>query len=302
MRRGELGFTTEAQRKMRGHRGRKEISFLPLCPLILLCASVVNPLSLLASFEMEPWFGNVWEFNFTPTYTYSRYRDVQNGHPQLKSASNDQLLDFNLTFSPVPEWEFAGDVEFADTPRQSMGLRSFAMQGRYLWLNDVVGDAVSFTTGLSARGVSRHSLKDVSCPYHFHANVELNASIGREWSQEFCWHTRLWGFGAIGMANRGNPWTRAAIVLEKQWAEAHRLSLFSEAYVGLGGEALVNTDRFNGYARIHHRSVDVGAAYTYIFEVWGRISVAYTRRVFARSFPENVNFFTVRYTLPFSLL
>ena len=34
---------------------------------------------------------------------------------------------------------------------------------------------------------------------------------------------------------------------------------------------------------------------------WGRITLAYTRRLYAHSFPENVNFFTIGYMLPFSL-
>jgi hypothetical protein len=258
------------------------------------------PLSLIG-FAPDPWFYNVWEFNFTPSYTYSRYRDVQNGHPQLKSVSNDHLLAFDLTLSPQPQWEFAGEVEFADTPRQSMGLRSLALQGRFLWQNDVAGDPVSLTTGLSVREVAGHSLKDVSCPYHFHTNIEANASIGREWSEGFHWQTRLFALGAVGMANRGFPWTRAFIAFEKQWVCAHRLSLFTEGYFGFGPQNRVHTNRFNGYSRIRHQSIDLGASYTYIFEIWGRITAAYTRRLFARSFPERVNFFTVAYTLPFSL-
>ncbi len=264
-------------------------------------ALLLLPLSLFA-LEIEPWFSNVWEFNFTPSYTYSRYRDVQDGHPQLSSASNDQLIAFNLSVPPSPEWEIAADMEFAQTPRQSMGFRSTALQARYLWLNDVVGDPVSLTTGVSFRAVGSHSLKDVSCPYHFYANYELNASIGREWDRGFDWFFRVYGFGAVGIANRGYPWTRALMMLEGSWHEAHRLGLFGEGYFGFGSRSRVMTDHFHGYAFIHHRSLDVGLQYTYVFEIWGRISLGYTRRLYARSFPENVNFFTLRYTLPFSVL
>lgn len=257
------------------------------------------PLSL-GALEIKPWFDNLWEFNFTPSYTYSRYRDIQNGHPQLKSPSNDHLIKFDLSFSPSPYWEISADMEFADTPRQSMGFRSTALQARYLWLNDIVGDPVSLTTGVSARMVGSHSLKDVSCPYHFHANYELNTSIGREWSRGVNWDFRIFGFGAVGMANRGFPWTRALLMIEGQWQEAHRLGLFGEGYFGFGQQGRVNTDRFNGYANIHHRSLDTGVSYTYVFEVWGEISLAYTRRLFAKSFPQNVNFFTIAYRFPFS--
>lgn len=258
------------------------------------------PISLFG-LEMEPWFCNIWEFTFTPSYTYGRFHHVQNGHPRLKSPFNEHILAFDLAVPPSPNWEIDADVEFADTTRQSMGLRSGALQARYLWLDDVVGDAVSLTTGLSARGVSRHGLKDISCPYHSQANFEVNTSIGREWDCGFDWRTRVYGFGAIGMANRGYPWARAFATFEGNIQSAHRFGIFAEGFFGFGNESRVKTDHFNGYAFIRHRNIDLGLKYTYAFEIWGRLSFAYTRRLYARSFPENVNFFTVSYMLPFSL-
>ncbi len=262
--------------------------------LLLLCPITVCALN------REPWFCNVYEFTLTPSYTYSRYRDVQDGHPQLPSVSNDHLLAFDLAVPPSPNWEAGADIEFAETPRQPFGIRSGALQGRYLWLNDCVGDPVSLSTGISARGVSHHSLKDVSSPYHSNVNFELNTSIGREWDQGFDWRLRLWGFGAIGMANRGFPWGRAFATFEGN-IHHHRLGLFSEFYAGFGDHALVNTRHFLGYAFIRHRSLDLGIQYTYAFEIWGHLSLSYTRRLYARSFPENVNFFTLSYLFPFSL-
>jgi hypothetical protein len=258
------------------------------------------PISLFA-LEIEPWFCNVWEFNLTSSYTYSRYRHVHNGHPQLKSASNDHVLAFDLSVPPSPNWEIDADIEFAETPRQSMGFRSSAFQARYLWLDDVMGDPVSLTTGASIRGVSSHSLRDVSCPYHSHANFELNTSIGREWDRGFDWRVRLYGFAALGMANQGSPWARAFTTFEGNLQGAHRFGIFAEGYFGFGHRTQVPVNHFNGYASIRHQSLDAGVHYTYVFEIWGRLIFAYTRRLYAHSFPENVNFFTIQYMLPFSL-
>ncbi len=258
------------------------------------------PLSLFG-LEIQPWFCNTWEFTFTPSYTYGRFHSVQNGDPQLKKSFNENLLTFDLEVSPSPNWDMDADVEFADTTVQSMALRSGAMQVRYLWLDDVIGDPVSLTTGISARGVASRSLKDISCPYHFHANFEANTSIGKEWDHGFDWHMRLYGFGAIGAANRGYPWVRAFATFEGNIHSTHRLGIFAETYIGFGNQAHVHTNHFNGYADIRHRNIDTGIKYTYVFEIWGHLSFAYTRRVYARSFPENVNFFTVSYMLPFSL-
>ncbi len=258
------------------------------------------PISLFA-LEIEPWFGDVWEFTFTPSYTYGRFHHVQNGDPQLKGAFNENLLTFAIAVPPSPDWELGGEVEFADTTRQSMGLRSGAFQVRYLWLDDILGDPVALTTGISARGVSVHSLKDISCPYHSHANFELNTSIGREWDHGFDWRLRFYGLGAFGIGNVGHPWTRAFATLEGNIHCTHRLGIFTEGYFGFGPRAEVNTNHFDGYASIRHRNIDLGVQYTYVFEIWGQLSFAYTRCLYARSFPENVNFFSVSYMLPFSV-
>lgn len=274
--------------------GWQPVSMLMRRLLLLL------PISLFG-LEIQPWFCDMWEFSFTPSYTYGRFHSVQNGDPQLKKPFNEHLLTFDLEVSPSPHWDMDADVEFADTTAVSMALRSGAFQIRYLWLDDVACDPVSLTTGISARGVASRSLKDISCPYHFHTNFEVNTSIGKEWDHGFDWHMRLYGFGAIGVANRGYPWVTAFAMFEGNIHCTHRLGIFAEAYVGFGNQAHVHTNHFNGYADIRHRNIDTGVKYTYVFEIWGHLSFAYTRRVYARSFPENVNFFTVSYMLPFSL-
>lgn len=263
-------------------------------------ALLLLPISL-SALQVQPWFHEIYEFTFTPSYTYSRYRDVQNGHPQLKSASNDHLIAFDLGISPMQKWDVDADLEFADTPRQSLGFRSSALQLRYQWLDDIAGDPVSVTTGISGRGVGGHSLKDVSCPYHSYANFELNSAVGKEWDTGPFWFLRTFGFAAVGMANHGFPWMRALIDLEGNLHHTHRLGLFAEGYFGFGDKTRVHVDHFRGYSSLRHQSIDVGLKYTYAFQIWGRLSLAYTRRVFARSFPENVNFFTICYQLPFSL-
>jgi hypothetical protein len=258
------------------------------------------PISLMG-LDRLPWFCNLWEFTFTPTYTYSEYPSIQNGVPHHQQTSHDHVLAFDLAVPPTPNLQIETEVEFADTPRQSMGLRSLAFQARYLWLDDLLGDPVSFTTGAVIRGVSRHSVKDVSCPYHSYLNFELNSAVGCEWNHSFEWRFRTFGGASIGIANHGYPWLSAFAIIEGQMFHAHRLGLLLDGYMGFGPHKDVFIDHFNGYASIEHRNIDAGLKYTYVFEVWGQLSLAYTRRLYARSFPEKVNFFTISYMLPFSL-
>jgi hypothetical protein len=256
---------------------------------------------------IKPWFSEVLEFELDTSYTYSRYRHVQDSVQPLKHASNDHLVAFDLSLVPVlglaaeANWCYDIEVELADTPRQSFGFRSAAAQVRYLWLDDVVGDFASITTGLNIRGVSHTSLRDVSCPYHYYGNIELNAAIGKEWDRMQFWVARTFAFLGIGTAYRGYPWIRAHFAVEGDHQDRYQYQVFGRGYFGLGHQNKVNIDHFHGYEFIRHQSIDIGASFRYLFELWGSLSLEYAYRVYAHSFPEHVNFVTICYRLPFSL-
>lgn len=265
----------------------------------LLSLSCAAPLCATALY-VDPWFGDIYEFNFRTNYTYSRYSHVQNSRPQLKSPSNDQRFAFSLEMPPSDKFDVEFEIEFVDTPRQSWGLRSYAGQFRFLMLNDVEGDPISLTAGVNVRGVSRNSLRDVSSPYHSNTNFELNSAVGKEWSYRKYWTMRAFGFAGVGIANHGSPWLRTLAAFEGNVVDKHQYQVFTESYWGFGSQHRVNVDDFHGYAKIHHQSIDVGAGYSYLFDVWGSINFTYAFRVYARSFPEYVNFFALTYNLPFS--
>ncbi len=256
--------------------------------------------TLLCSLETKPWFGNVYECIFDASYTYSRYSKVQGAAVQLRSPSNDQRVALDLSIPPSEMWDVQAEIEFVNTPRQSWGYRSAAIQGRARWLNDICGDPVSLTTGLNVREVSSKSLRDVSSPYHAKFDIELNTAVGKEWSEGSHWTMRTWGFAGVGIGNQGSPWITALGVFEKNWDDHHRTLFFAEGYFGFGEKEHVNVKHFHGWGRFHHQSIDLGLAYQYHFHLYGDITVLYAHRVFAHVFPEHVNFFTIAYKIPFS--
>lgn len=251
--------------------------------------------------ETKPWLGNVYGFDFESAFTYSRYRKVEGASKQLKGASNDYDIFLDLGFTPAAAVDVRAEIEFAETPRQPFNWRSAAMQARYQWLDDISGDPVSLTTGFNFRGVPKHSLRDVSCPYASSANFELTVSIGKEWSVGPEWVMRTYGYATVGMANRGFPWTQELLMWQFNWQDVHALFLFAEGDFGFGDKQHVNVKHFHGWANIQHSSIDIGAAYRYRINIWGTITFSYAHRVFAHNFPEQVNFFTIAYFLPFSL-
>ena len=266
------------------------------------CFSIAIALSASPCFALEtkPWLGNIYEFEFLSAITYSRYNKVEGARVQLKSPSNDMDYLFDLSFTPLAQLDVQAELELANTPRQSFGVRSGALQARYQWFDDIAGDPVSFTTGVNVRGVTHKGLKDVSCPYASYANFELTFALGKEWSEEGMWTMRTYGFAAVGIANQGYPWTQELFVFQRNWNDVHRLTLFAEGLFGFGNKQHVNVRHFKGWGKVQHQSIDLGIAYGHTLGVYGIISIGYAHRVFAHNFPEHVNFVTLCYQVPFS--
>jgi hypothetical protein len=253
-----------------------------------------------SALEMQPWFGDVYEFHFLGSYSYSRFHKVQNGTPQLTSPFNVNLIYLGLDFSSSPDWSLDADIQFADTTQESFNFRTGAVQARYLWLDDIVGDPVSLTTGINIRLTPTMSLRDVSCPSYGNADFELNAALGREIDASDDWRFRLWAFAAVGHANRGSPWVRGVAAIETNYDDAHKFAVYAYGTNAYGWQTQVDIDHFHGYAKIREKSIDLCFRYGYRMGVWGTMRFEYQRRVLAKSYPENVNTFLVGYLLPFS--
>ena len=258
------------------------------------------PMFSLLALQEQPWFGDCLEFHFHGSYAYSYFDRVQNGSPQLTSTFESHVIDSGLDFSPTPEWSVDGGIEFADTSQQNFNFRTIALQARYLWFDDIVGDPVSMATGISVRFTNTDSLRDVSCPYHGNFDFEANLALGREFDPSEYWAVRFWGFGAVGHANRGSPWIRGILAFESNYDDQHKFAFFAEGINGYGRHTTVNINDFDGYAKIRQKSIDIGARYGYTLGVYGTLRFAYVRRVLAKSCPEQVNYFIFSYLLPFS--
>lgn len=260
--------------------------------------SLLLPLSAMA-LEVQPWFGDVYEFHFLGSYAYSRFRKVENAIPPLGRLFQAHVAYLGLDFSPTPTWSIDGDIQFADTTAQSFNFRTIALQARYLWTDDIIGDPVSFATGANIRTTASHALRDVSCPSHANVDFEVNFSLGKEFDASESWRWRTWAFGAVGHGNRGSPWVRAIIALETNIEDQHKWALYAEGINGYGRHTHIDPNNFFGYAKIREKAIDLGIRYGCSLGVWGTLRFEYIRRVLAKSCPENVNTFEVSYLLPF---
>lgn len=252
--------------------------------------------------EVKPWLPCPYEPQLHASYTYSTFRRVSHATQQLNKRSHDHLFEAGAGLATMTNWAGDLDIEFARTPRFSFGLRSVGAQLRKQWLNDIEGDFLTLTPCLALRVVPPKPLKDVSTPYHYQFNTELNAALGKEWSKETYWRGRAYWFTGVGIANRGSPWVRSRLAFLLNREDQLQFETFAAYYRGFGHQVGVNTktDVFDGWKGIDHRSIDAGASFRYTFGLMGSLSLEVTRRLYARSYPEKVLFFMLRYDLPLS--
>ena len=265
-----------------------------------LIAACLCTLSLTA-FEYQPWFHEILEFQWQNAYMWRHYNDVDSGFNPTNYSSTDQWIDTGFQVSPFPTIDAQIEMNFADTDKHSWSYLSTAMYVRYLLLDDVAGDPISWTVGGLIRLVNSHFLNDVSIPYHANLNLELNTAIGKEFDELYNWVFRIWGLAGAGIGNRGAPWITTMLNVEGNAGPQNMFQAFLDGYFGLGGKSGVNVDNFPSYANLSHQSLDLGFRYRYTFDVWGAISAAYAFRVFARNYPEYAHTVRVEYRLPFSL-
>lgn len=253
------------------------------------------------SLEQQPWFGDVYEFHLLESYAYGRFTKVAGSRPPYHGLFQTNLFYTGLDFSPSPEWAIDADFQLAETTKQSFDFRTAALQVRYLWLDDIIGDRVSLTTGFSSRLTPTYALHDVSCPSHANFDAEVSGALGKEWEATDYWLFRLSAFGAIGHGNRGSPWVRATLAIETNIEDQHTFAIYANGINSYGGHTHLNVNHFKGYAKMRNKSIDFGLRYGYRLGVWGTLRFEYTRRLLAKSCPAQVNTWVIGYLLPFSL-
>ncbi|MFA5250841.1 MAG: hypothetical protein WC371_05490 [Parachlamydiales bacterium] len=254
----------------------------------------------LFSVELPPWFGNVYEFSFFTKYTFSRFSKVESASSPLNYKENDHLAYLNLEFPFSPEVDLDLDLELMADRAHSFTFRSAALQTRYSFLDDIVGDPLSLAVGINFRGVSKSFTHDITTFYPGIANFEGTLALGKEFSKDESWRFRLWGNGGFGIADKGSPWVRCKLAFEGNHEEAFRWAFFGEGYHSYGCHRHVNLSHFRGYGSIRAKAIDLGFKIGYRLAGAGVLAFEYKRRVFAKRAPESVNNYSGSYLVSFS--
>src|SRR5262249_36672602 len=129
----------------------------------------------------EPWVGNIYEFEFRPSFAYQSYRNVAIRSCLCKKSDDCRFLNLSLSNSLIAETSFEIEAMLANTRRQHWGrIDHIDIAARYMLLNDLAGDPISLTAGLKLSACSRSALHDISSFHHGKREAEIFLSIGKE--------------------------------------------------------------------------------------------------------------------------
>lgn len=251
--------------------------------------------------EYQPWVGNYLEFEWRNSLLYQGYSYVSTGSHLEKYSTGDLFFHTSLSNALKPELSIEIEAVAARTRHQRGNIDHIKGTGRYVWQDDIAGDPLTLTTGLSFSLAFKRSVHDISSFHHGRGETELFLSAGKEWSKGTEWDSRVWGvFGVGGALEKGSPWIRFQLAYEKQLAPLHQLQGFMKSLWGLGHHSL-HIHCFHGYGPIQHQSIDLGLRYTYVIEYFGSASLEYSYRVHARNFPAYVHHVLLQVLYTFGL-
>ncbi len=252
------------------------------------------------SIELQPWFGNICEFSLFTKYTYSTFSKVSDSTTPFHGTEKDHLLYFDLEFPFSSEFSMDADLEFMDNRVENFNFRSAALQARYCFLDDIIGDPMALTGGLNFRAAANVFTHDIATFYPGIVNFEGTLALGKEFTKDEYWRFRIWGNGAIGIAEKGSPWLRAKISFEGNHEDAFRWGFFMEGYHSYGRHSFVDLNNFKGYGSIRAKVLNAGFKLGYRLGVFGTLKAEYKRRLVAKRAPDQVNFYSLAYLLTFA--
>lgn len=266
--------------------------------LLLLLAA---PLSL-AAIDLQPWYSPSFEIQAEAKWIYQTFNEVDANPEPIPYRARDNFAVGRLGVSAFDTYDAQLEVVGAQTKAHNFNFDHVSLTLRYLLMDDVEGDFVSWVVGATGIQSVRQAVRDVSSFHHGVSEGEIHTAIGKEIVRCDTWSSHWWITGAIGCAGTGSPWCRGNAYVEYQIpARTLLLRVFAETLWGLGRQDLTTFANFQGYGPIRHRSIDTGARFTYQFPYCGSLHVQYARRVWAKNYPSKANILTVSYLYPFGL-
>lgn len=257
----------------------------------------------LFAMEYAPWLTPLWEFESKVGYFYSHTERVESPAGSFKYVDNYHEIFGSLGTTIWPDLNVEAELVFGQSKHIPFSYEVFTCTGRKVFLDDVCGDWITATLGVTLAFPSTRILEDFNYGYHGHVNSELHLAVGREYRHYFSkeWKWRFWGLLGCGIAERGKPWIHGLLTFDQSLSRCSRLTLYTELLYGLGNENIQPFSSFKGYGLIDHRTIDFGGAWHYDLGVYATFTVLGYINLYARNFTDHAFGGSVMLTIPFGI-
>lgn len=252
------------------------------------------------SLEHSPWLPPLWEFQSRTSLFYERVHKVETPQGSFPFKSNNVTLATSLGLTFWPDWNAEIGLLMTKTSDINFSYEAAYTSIRYQWMDDLVGDPISLTTGLNLSFPRTAFLNNFSYNYHGQCNAEAHVSVGKEWGYTEGPLLNLWGLGGIGIAEKGSPWLHGLAVCDFAFNHCLRLGCFLEGIFGLGHNDIIPATIFPGYASIAHRSLDLGVFVETPLSYWGSLSFFGWGNFYAHNFIQHTWGMKTTLLIPFS--
>lgn len=207
-----------------------------------------------------------------------------------------------------PRWSVDADLKFAKDHiggnSNNFSYRTFEFQGRRLFLDDLIGDFVSLSAGISGKVASTSELSDLLQIEPSKLSTSLHITVGKEFLSSKNGFLHLYAVGLVGAGQAASSWVKGALhaeyVIGSEDQDNQKISIYLCNGKGLGTKHL-KLDSNRPYAHSNWRYIDVGISYAYSLYGYGTLGASISKRIEARSCPRKAISAAITLTIPFAL-
>lgn len=252
--------------------------------------------------EYSPWLTPPFEFRGDVGYFYTKDLTVQTPLGRISDLKSVSSCYLNLGVTPWPNWHVETKLLLSGASDLPLSYEASLFTLRYAWLDDIQGDWISMTAGVTCSFPGNRYLHDLRFIYHGNINSEFHVTLGKEWALSEDWLTRIWALAGYGIANRGSSWLHGIAMWECQPISRLSLGVFAEALFGMGRKNIDPGVPFTGFGPIDHRNVDLGGEVGYEIPLFGTLTFLGWYRAYAYNCVENNWGVQLRFLFPFSII
>lgn len=274
-------------------------------PYLLFCGAIFWLFSLaspLLGTQYKPWFGKVHQVEARVTGTFEHYDEFIHSWILEQIKSHNSLTTLSLNVTPYERWNAEIEMCFVRSFMRTFCFDSLKATGRYLIFNDLRGDYVSLTAGLSLTQAFGKAVEDPATYHHGKLAAALHSALGKEFVLNDCYKTRIWGVAGYGKADENDPWWWWEADWEGIYKNKHKLRAFFYYQQGLGDSLSHYKTRFppQVIGQTNYNFREFGGRYTIVLARRMEISLEYAHRRAQHFGFSNVHIYRVELYAPFS--